>query len=165
LALALKMPVHSIAMSTPSSFHGSFDGSRSAETLILPLPTLIESPSTVTVPGKRPCTESKAQQMGIGLDRAEIVDPDHFDILAAGFRNRPQDIAADAAKSVDRDADCHAGISLNSWRHPPVEGSTEVLTADRPVRPDENGQDEVLGSPFSSLAQPLPVTPSVSGQR
>src|SRR5207302_3619495 len=52
------MPVHSIAISTPSSFHGSFDGSRSAETLILPLPRLIESPSTVTVPGKRPCTES-----------------------------------------------------------------------------------------------------------
>ena len=58
LALALNMPVHSIAISTPSSFHGSFEGSRSEETLILPLPTLIESPSTVTVPGKRPCTES-----------------------------------------------------------------------------------------------------------
>src|SRR5882724_1355372 len=56
--------------------------------------------------------------MGIGLDRAEIVDPDHFDILAAGFRNRPQDIAADAAKSVDRYADCHARFSLNSWRDP-----------------------------------------------
>src|SRR5882762_279764 len=53
------MPVHSSAMSTPRSFHGSFDGSRSAETLILPLPRLRESPSTVTVPGKRPCTESK----------------------------------------------------------------------------------------------------------
>src|SRR5258705_8067329 len=65
LALALKMPVHSIAISTPSSFQGSFDGSRSAETLILPLPTLIESPSTVTVPGKRPCTESKRKRWAL----------------------------------------------------------------------------------------------------
>src|SRR6185369_7511213 len=65
LSLAVKMPVHSIAMSTPSSFHGSFDGSRSAETLILPLPRLIESPSTVTVPGKRPCTESKRKRWAL----------------------------------------------------------------------------------------------------
>ena len=58
LALALKMPVHSSAMSMPRSFHGSVLGSRCAVTLILPWPRLIESPSTVTVPGKRPCTES-----------------------------------------------------------------------------------------------------------
>src|ERR1700685_1248612 len=65
LSLAVKMPVHSIPMSTPSSFHGSFEGSRSAETLILPLPTLIESPSTVAVPGKRPCTESKRRRRAL----------------------------------------------------------------------------------------------------
>src|SRR6476659_7623776 len=65
LSLAVKMPVHSSAMSTPSSFHGSFVGSRSADTLILPLPTLIESPSTVTVPGKRPCTESKRKRCAL----------------------------------------------------------------------------------------------------
>ena len=41
----------------------------------------------------------EAQQVGIGLDRAEIVDPDHLDILAAGFRDGSQDIAADAAES------------------------------------------------------------------
>jgi hypothetical protein len=58
LALALKMPVHSSAISMPRSFHGSVLGSRCAVTLILPWPRLIESPSTVTVPGKRPCTES-----------------------------------------------------------------------------------------------------------
>ena len=69
----------------------------------------------------------EAQQMGVGLDRAEIVNADYFDVLAAGFRNRPQDIAANAAKSVDRDADCHAGFSLNSWRHPRGTGSTEGL--------------------------------------
>src|SRR5580698_7190740 len=65
LSLAVKMPVHSSAMSTPSSFHGNLVGSRSAETLILPLPTLIESPSTVTVPGKRPCTESKRSRCAL----------------------------------------------------------------------------------------------------
>src|SRR5665213_2520431 len=65
LALALKMPVHSSAMSMPSSFHGRVLGSRTAVTLILPLPRLIESPSTVTVPGKRPCTESKRNRWAL----------------------------------------------------------------------------------------------------
>src|SRR5438477_508802 len=65
LSFAVKMPVHSIAMSTPSSFQGNFVGSRSAQTLILPLPRLIESPSTVTVPGNRPCTESKRSRWAL----------------------------------------------------------------------------------------------------
>ena len=56
LALSLKMPVHSIA--TSMSDHGSALGSRSAVTLIGPRPTSMVSPSTVTVPGKRPCTKS-----------------------------------------------------------------------------------------------------------
>src|SRR5690242_12051414 len=64
-SLAVKMPVHSSAMSTPRSFHGSLVGSRSADTLILPLPRLMESPSTVTVPGKRPCTESKRSRWAL----------------------------------------------------------------------------------------------------
>src|SRR5260221_5166501 len=50
----------------------------------------------------------KPQQMGVGLDRAEIVDADHLDILAAGLGDGPQHVAADAAKSVDRDPDCHS---------------------------------------------------------
>ena len=49
-----------------------------------------------------------AQQMGVGLDRAEIVDADHLDIRAAGLGDGPQDVAANAAKSVDRDPDCHS---------------------------------------------------------
>src|SRR6201997_896840 len=64
-SLAVKMPVHSSAISTPRSFQGSFDGSRCAVTLILPLPRLIESPSTVTVPGNRPCTESKRRRWAL----------------------------------------------------------------------------------------------------
>src|SRR5258708_38431144 len=57
LALALKMPVHSSAMSMPRSFQGKVLGSRTAVTLILPLPRLIESPSHVTGPGKAPGPE------------------------------------------------------------------------------------------------------------
>src|SRR5450631_4605689 len=50
----------------------------------------------------------EAQQMGVGLDRAEVVDPDHLDILSAGLGDRPQHVAADAAKPVNRDPDCHS---------------------------------------------------------
>ena len=55
----------------------------------------------------------EAQQMGVGLDRAEIVDGDDLDVLAAGFGDGAQDVAADAAKPVDGDADCH-GIAPGS---------------------------------------------------
>ena len=113
-ALALKMPVHSSAMSTPSSFHGSVEGSRTAVTLILPLPTLIESPSTVTVPGKRPCTESKRSRWALVSTGPRSLIADHFDVLAAGLGDGAQHIAADAAKPVDRDPNCHARFSSNS---------------------------------------------------
>src|SRR3984893_12639623 len=52
----------------------------------------------------------KAQEMGVGLDRAEIVDANHLDILAAGFGDGPQYVAADAAAPVDRDPDCHLSL-------------------------------------------------------
>ena len=60
-SLLVKRPVHSSATSTP--WYGTFDGSRSADTLIGPkvLPRhwiVMASPSTVTSPGKRPCTLS-----------------------------------------------------------------------------------------------------------
>ena len=47
------------------SFQGSFEGSRSAVTLMAPLPTLMVSPFTVTVPGKRPCTLSKRSRWAL----------------------------------------------------------------------------------------------------
>ena len=53
-----------------------------------------------------------AQQMGVGLDRAEIVDGDDLDVVASGFVNGAQDIAANTAKSVDRDPDCHIVVLL-----------------------------------------------------
>ena len=98
----------------------------------------------------------KAQQMGIGLDRSEIVDADHLDILAAGLGDGPQDVAADAAKPVDCDPDCHAVSPLIAGAVPAGRGALRrVLTAVRPVRPDGNGKDDSLGSPFRGLAQPL----------
>ena len=48
-----------------------------------------------------------AQQMGVGLDRAEIVDGDDFDVGAAGFDDGAKDVAADAAETVDGNLDCH----------------------------------------------------------
>jgi hypothetical protein len=54
----------------------------------------------------------EAQEVGIGLDRSEVVDPDHFDILAAGLGDGTQHIAADAAKPVDCDPDCHGTFLL-----------------------------------------------------
>src|SRR5258708_23220471 len=49
--------------------------------------------------------------MGIGFDRAEIVDGDHLDVLAIGFGDGAQDVAADAAKPVDGNAYCHMNHS------------------------------------------------------
>ena len=47
----------------------------------------------------------EAQQVRVGLDRAEIVDGDDLDVGAAAFDDGAQHVAADAAKAVDRDAD------------------------------------------------------------
>ena len=47
------------------------------------------------------------QEVGVGLDRTQIVDRDDFDIGPAMFGDRSQDEAADAAKAVDCDADGH----------------------------------------------------------
>jgi hypothetical protein len=49
-----------------------------------------------------------AHQMRIGLDRAEIVDRDDFDVGAAGFVDRAQHVAADAAKTVDGNFHSHS---------------------------------------------------------
>jgi hypothetical protein len=52
------MPVHSMTMSMPSSFHGSCEGSLTDVTLNVSEPTLMLSPLTETSEGKRPCTLS-----------------------------------------------------------------------------------------------------------
>ena len=52
-----------------------------------------------------------AQQMRVGLDRAEIVDADDLDVVAAGFDDGAQHVAADAAESVDGNANRHVSHS------------------------------------------------------
>ena len=54
----------------------------------------------------------ESQQMRIGFDRPEVVDGDHLDVAAAGFGDGPQHVAADAAKPVDCDPDCHIVLLL-----------------------------------------------------
>ena len=48
-----------------------------------------------------------AEQVGVGLDRAEIVDGDDLDVRTAGFDDGAQNIAPDASETVDRDLHSH----------------------------------------------------------
>ena len=49
----------------------------------------------------------EAQQMGVGLNRPEVVDGDHFDVRAARLIDGAQNIAPDAPEPVDRDTNRH----------------------------------------------------------
>ena len=80
------------------------------------------SPLTVTSPGKRPCTESKRKQMRIGLDRRQIVYGDDFDVVTVRFDDGAQNIAADAAKPVDGDANRHSYLPVSLRRQPEMRG-------------------------------------------
>ncbi len=62
LSREVKMPVHSIATSTPRALCGNSAGFLIAVTLIVWPPVLIVSPSTTTSAGKRPCTLSKRRR-------------------------------------------------------------------------------------------------------
>mmetsp|Transcript_11105 Transcript_11105/g.23536 ORF Transcript_11105/g.23536 Transcript_11105/m.23536 type:complete len:244 (-) Transcript_11105:238-969(-) len=57
-SVVVKIPVDSQTMSAPASPQGISVGSRHAKNLIRVPSTTRQSPSTSTVPGKRPCTES-----------------------------------------------------------------------------------------------------------
>ncbi len=50
--------------------------------------------------------------MGVGLDRAEIVDRDDLDVVAARFDDGAQHVAADAAEAVDGDFGGHWAFPL-----------------------------------------------------
>ena len=69
----------------------------------------------------------EAQQMGVGLDRAEIVDGHHVDVLAAGFVDGAHDVAADAAKSVDANSDGHVFLPGRDGRN----SISRFIAADR----------------------------------
>ena len=100
----MKRPVHSSATSTPSCFHGSFAGSRSASTAILPRPISIQLVAGGDLAAKAAMHAVVFQQMRVGLDRAEIVDRDDLQIVAPLLVERAQHQPADAAEAVDRDA-------------------------------------------------------------
>ncbi len=51
------------------------------------------------------------QQVRVGLDRAEVVDGNDFDVGAAGFDDGAQNVAADATKTVDGNFNSHMDIS------------------------------------------------------
>ena len=49
----------------------------------------------------------EAEQVGVGLDRAEVVDRDDLDILASRFHDGAHDVAADAPEAVDCNTNSH----------------------------------------------------------
>ena len=53
----------------------------------------------------------EAQEVGVGLDRAKVVDRHDLDIGAAGFDDPAQHVAADPAKAVDGYLHSH-GVSF-----------------------------------------------------
>jgi len=55
-----------------------------------------------------------AQQVRIGLDRTQIVDRHHFDVVATAFDDGPENVAADAAKTIDCDAYGHERLLAGS---------------------------------------------------
>ena len=52
-----------------------------------------------------------AQQVGVGLDRAQVVDGDDLDVAAAMLGDGAQDQTSDAAEAVDGDANSHGSFS------------------------------------------------------
>ena len=52
------------------------------------------------------------QKMGIGFDRAEIIDGDNLDIIALVFENGTKNASADPAKSVDCHRCRHGSVPL-----------------------------------------------------
>ena len=94
-------------MSTPSSFHGSLDGIALGGDLDGAVADVDRVALDLDLAGKAAVHAVEAQQMGVGLDRTEIVDGDDLDVLAAGFGDGAQHVAADAAESVDCNPDCH----------------------------------------------------------
>ncbi len=101
------MPVHSSAMSTPSSFQGSVVGSLIGGHLDGAVADADGVALDRDLAGEAAVHAVVAQQMRVGLDRPQIVDADDLDVLAPALGDGAQDVAADAAKPVDGYADCH----------------------------------------------------------
>ncbi len=74
----------------------------------------------------------EAQQMGVGLDRAEIVDGHDVDVLAAGLEDGAHDVAADAAKAIDGNSNSHEFPPSKIWR---LAGDIPAKTIEASMRP------------------------------
>src|SRR3546814_11553804 len=72
LSRSAKNPVHSSAMSTPSSGRGRLAGSRSAVTRMRLPSTTIESPTALTSPGTGPWRLSRLHHQPFRVDRKDV---------------------------------------------------------------------------------------------
>jgi hypothetical protein len=81
--LEVKMPVHSSAMSTPSSLCGSSAGSLDRGDLDLAAADVDRVAVDLHLAREAAVHAVEAEQVGVGLDRAEIVDRHDLDVGAA----------------------------------------------------------------------------------
>ena len=77
-----------------------------------PRPTSMEVSVVVTVAGEATVHAIVAQEVRVGLHRAEVVDRHHLDIGAPVFDDGAQDVAADASEPVDCNFDSHVPSEL-----------------------------------------------------
>ncbi len=70
--------------------------------------------------GKAAMYRIVAQQMRVGLDRAQVVGRHHFDVAPPALHDGAEHKASDAAEAVDCDADGH--FNSSNRRSPPQPG-------------------------------------------
>ena len=141
LVASVKKPVDSTTTSTSRSAHFRLAGSRSAKAAIVWSPTLIEVSSVrhvgVEAAQDRVVLEQVREHRVVG----QVVDADDLDVGARGA-DGAEEVAADAAESVDTYADSHGDISLGGAFGDPVDS---VAFSDRarpyrvPCRRSERG--------------------------
>ena len=103
---SVKMPVDSITTSTPRSPHGRALGSRSAKTVKVWSPTVMESLGVAHRLGQRAVGRVVLEEVGVGGGGDQVVDADHLDrsvpsAAAACCEGGPQEVAPDTPEPVD----------------------------------------------------------------
>ena len=115
-------PVDSITMSTSSSAHGSFEGSRSVGVSIASRPRQ-GAVGDLDRSGERSVHGVVLQQLGEHRGIRDVVDRDPLDV-GAGLVRRAEGSATRSAEAVDGDADRH-GSSLDRVQFDPRVPRTE----------------------------------------